>query len=457
MCVRAGKRDTRAAPRRATISFISIMLPSACRGTVSSLQPHAQHLSPAVGLALSAGGAHLLSHLYGLQPRVPIAPGARGQRADGSSSTWAGSAVGALSRELFHRTHPHEPLRPTANRSLPAAHLSPSLCAAVVGLAWERPGSSAVYQALRQATCSDTQLGVPKLARETGVSIARFERLVELVMRADDELESPLSGRMGSSLVLRLLWMRATTRGELWTYLRALDASHDALTAAARADGEAGFVAMPKYDARELDATAVEEAARALLVPHAAEDARSAASPACASAQAHAFEVVAAALALGGTHAAPLNQGRYGYMGQPAVADCAELCARELLNTLLWDAAAQRFDVARLPARALPALRAFYDDGGGAYHDPRGGARNTGGTSADDALWGSIVSERRTLALRAASERPAFESLCRQAARPCTARRRPSGSSSRAACAACRTWRARRARPSTSWRRRSRR
>ena len=66
---------------------------------------------------------------------------------------------------------------------------------------------------------------------------------------------------------------------------------------------------------------------------------------------------LAAALALGGTRAAPLNQGRYGYRGQPAVADCAEVCARELLNSLLWDAAAQRFDTDRLPPRAADALR----------------------------------------------------------------------------------------------------
>jgi len=33
--------------------------------------------------------------------------------------------------------------------------------------------------------CSDTGLALPALARETGVTIARFERLVEAVRDAD--------------------------------------------------------------------------------------------------------------------------------------------------------------------------------------------------------------------------------------------------------------------------------
>ena len=106
-----------------------------------------------------------------------------------------GSASATLTRELFHRTHPQEPLRPTANKSLPAAHLSPSLCAAVAALAWERPGSAAVNTALRATTCSATGLLLPALAKQTGVSVARFERLVEAVVEADaEDYPAPLPG-----------------------------------------------------------------------------------------------------------------------------------------------------------------------------------------------------------------------------------------------------------------------
>ena len=44
-----------------------------------------------------------------------------------------------------------------------------------------------MHKALRAATCSETGLSLPALARETGVSIARFERLVEAVAAADGD------------------------------------------------------------------------------------------------------------------------------------------------------------------------------------------------------------------------------------------------------------------------------
>ena len=360
------------------------MLPSAVRGTMAALRPHAWHLSPAVGLALSAGGAHILARLYELEPRVPMAEGVRGRSADGSASVWTGSASGALTRELFHRNDPREPLRPTANRSLPAAHLSPSLCATVAGLAWERPGDAAVHQALREAVCSDTGLTVPQLARETGVTIARFERLVYMVSAADAEPAAPLPALTGTSLLMRLLWMRCTTRRELWTYLSTLHARHDALEPDIAAGSEAAFLGMRRFEAEELCGASVEAAARMLRL---GEPQEALALP--STQMASAFETLAAAVALGGSRAPPLNQGRYGFKSQPAVADCAELCARELLNALLWEPDMQRFATSRLPAGSTDSLRAFYADDGPAYHEPRlgGAAPNTGGRSAEEAQW----------------------------------------------------------------------
>ena len=49
------------------------------------------------------------------------------------------------------------------------------------------PNPNQVHKALRAATCSETGLSLPALARETGVSIARFERLVEAVAAADGD------------------------------------------------------------------------------------------------------------------------------------------------------------------------------------------------------------------------------------------------------------------------------
>ena len=206
-----------------------MLLPISVRGTMSRLDPEFYRLSPAIGLALSAGGAHLLAQIYALQPRTPVANGARGQSFDGAATVWRGSAVGNLARELYHRNHVDEPLRPTTNRSLAAAHLSPSLTAAVAGLAWSRPGASAVHASLRATMCSETGLSVSALARQTGVTIARFERLVEMVALADDEGE-PLP-QPGTALLLRHLWLRATTQRDIWTYLHALHGTHGVMLA----------------------------------------------------------------------------------------------------------------------------------------------------------------------------------------------------------------------------------
>ena len=67
---------------------------------------------------------------------------------------------------------------------------------------------------------------LPQLARETGVTIARFERLVEHLQQADDEHVAQCIGidKLGSALLMRHLWLRSSVRGKraLWTYLATL-------------------------------------------------------------------------------------------------------------------------------------------------------------------------------------------------------------------------------------------
>ena len=325
---------------------------------MSVLRSEAAHLSPCIGLAL---GSTLLRRLYDLEPAVQLAEGARVHNGvDGSTSLYRASAVGALLRDSFHRNHPDEPLRPTTNRSLPCAHLSPSLIAHVLGLAWRRPGGEAIGKALRAATCSETGFDVPKLARTTGVTIARFERLVAQVVAADDEPDAPLP-HTGSAILLRHLWLRSSSREDLWTYLATLEAHYGpALSADAHDLSRSAWRAQPPYGAAELAAPSVLSAAVDVF----SRDVDEALSDRRAS-----FERLAAALALGGSRASPLLQGRYGYREQPPVADCAEMVARELLNALLWDSATQSFDTSRLPPSSLPELRAFYAPGGPADRD----------------------------------------------------------------------------------------
>ena len=98
------------------------------------------------------------------------------------ASLWAGGeaggpAVARLARALFNRHQIQEPLRPTRNKSLPAAHLTPTLQGACLGLALSQASREDVRRCL-------VKLGVDELAREQGVSIARFEGLVGLIAEA---------------------------------------------------------------------------------------------------------------------------------------------------------------------------------------------------------------------------------------------------------------------------------
>ena len=99
---------------------------------------------------------------------------------------------------------------------------------------------------------------------------------------------------------------------------------------------------MPSFEAAELQDDAAMDAATLLLMGqrkatsptsmNAAGEDRARGAAASDRDSMAAFEVVAAALALGGSRAAPLLQGRYAYWGQPAVADCAEMVTRELVR-----------------------------------------------------------------------------------------------------------------------------
>ncbi|KAL1522406.1 hypothetical protein AB1Y20_017396 [Prymnesium parvum] len=317
--------------------------PHAVKGTMRMLTPQWWPLSPAVGLALSAGGGHLLSRLYELEPRLLLAEGARCHTAaGGAEARWRGSACCVLARELFHRNHAEEPLFPTSNQSLPAAHLSASLHAAVGVFSVAGLSGQPLHEALRNVVCSNTQLPLPQLARETGVSIARFERLVEQVRLADEEESTRATclPRAGSALLMRHLWLSSSSRTHLATFATSLDAEARRLGF----DGALACALPPPFCRDELTPQQVEHAMADL----------------CHSPHPEAFEQLVAALALGGARSVPLLQGRYSYKDQPAVADCAELATRELLNAMLWCPVTQAFDAARLPGGTAESVRAFY-------------------------------------------------------------------------------------------------
>ena len=132
------------------------LVPAEARGTMTALRAEAAHLSPAIGLALAAGGSALVRRLYDIRP-------ARWPPPEGDEHD-LGSTCGALTRQLFHRNHLDEVLRPTMNLSLVASHLSASMVAHVVGLAWRRPRDD-IRDVLSRAVCSETGLTIGERVR----------------------------------------------------------------------------------------------------------------------------------------------------------------------------------------------------------------------------------------------------------------------------------------------------
>jgi len=233
--------------------------------------------------------------------------------------------------------------------------------------------------------CSATGLPLNKLARAVGVSIARFERLVELVRIADDEDgregEPMAFPRAGSALLMRHLWLTSSPSGRwpLWCYLKTLD---DVYGPALNDSVESEDVWLEKcFSQDDLGPIPVRRAFELLHLLGAGGSGRTSSSSPFESTQggadgsqssnlpgsstlpgeeaSMAFELLAASL-LGGAKHAPLLQGKYSHQGQPEMADCAELACRELLNALLWCPAAQRFDLRRLPTTASTKLAQFY-------------------------------------------------------------------------------------------------
>lgn len=297
------------------------------RGCLALFERSHWHLSPLRGALLVAAPA-LHSNLHACAAVVD----APNWRALASASPTV-ALVGAL----FHRTAADEAPRATQLRSLPAAYLCARMLGHLAGLAAAGADATATEAALR-AHC-----GVSELASRTGVTIARFVRLGELVRDAMHEPDGPacraLGRAPGAAVLTRLLWERAHSRACLARYAQGVGAhAPEALSplGAAVAQGTGGA-----YDAW----------VRAEAPPCAEHDA------AAAALERRARRLVER------VGSAPLvPHGRYGLAGGPPRGDCVEVVVRELLQFGLHNADTGRYDCARLPPGADPRLVRFFDE-----------------------------------------------------------------------------------------------
>ena len=279
------------------------------KGTATIMAPNALALSPVQGAL--CWGSPALSAVWEVGGDAASPPVAR------------------LARALFHRHDPQEPLRLTANKSLPGCHLQgrPAWQGHLLGLACR--GASTIEV---RDQCS--RLGVADVARETRVSLQRFSSLVQLLGDALQPaaciLQPPSAtsaanaglppGLCGSAVWLAYLWASAARKECLLEFLVALQEHVPVLDDARsrphspswrRAWAEEAFAAdaLPAPGAVSGMAEAAEsgEAAEAAEEGEAADEAGGAAR----------LERLACALVSRGDERPEAEQERYGDRGQP--------------------------------------------------------------------------------------------------------------------------------------------
>ena len=209
------------------------LAPAHALGTMSVLRPEAWAVSPAIGL--------LARDAPGFVPN-PLRCGVRS-----AAAPWALDRAHGLARELFYERRvggggaAAAPVAPTRSRSAAAAWVDPPLLGHLVGLALAPgppPDDAALDRALRaRGIASNRARGAP-----TGVSLARFRRLVRLLAPRDDDAgacggATTIAPTPALAVALRFLWQTASSKACLLAFLRALDEHVPVLARAAVGKG----------------------------------------------------------------------------------------------------------------------------------------------------------------------------------------------------------------------------
>lgn len=176
------------------------MLPAvSVRGTMRLLRPSAFHLSPAIGL-VAASSPIFSANLYRAGDMGPLGFG-------------YGAAI-QLSREILHTPTQGE-VRLSRSLSRAAAYVSPVIAGHILGLSLSNASAATVNSTLHSLGVRTNRIH----GQWTGVSLARFRRLIAIVRAG--VLESASTPAL--PLLLRCVWERARSRQCLLDYVLALD------------------------------------------------------------------------------------------------------------------------------------------------------------------------------------------------------------------------------------------
>jgi len=311
---------------------------SQVKGTLLVLKPEFRRFSPALGL-VALGAPAFVNNLYSCTVRTPL---------------WGLSPSCDLAREAFFTRDPavEEP-RPCRNPSKPIAYTTPRVLGHILGLAVSRASEADVQKTLKENGIETNRVN----GTWTGVSLARFKRLVSLIREAYQADEATPA----VPLLTRIAWEKAEGKQDLLDFYRALSLhlgpvfndEHRGLIA--EDSGSSAFSESFIEDAFTIDELQDEDAIGAASSHLAGDD--DGRSPEYAR---H-LELIAASLSQAQAFKPAWKILRHTYKGGKQVPDCVEVTVREFIDLLLYDADRDSFDLSRLPSSANKELRAFYE------------------------------------------------------------------------------------------------
>lgn len=182
---------------------------SRARGAFRLMRPSALHLSPAVGMIVAS------SPVFTANLFRAGAPG----MLNGHLGAGYGAAA-SLAQEMLHEAADGE-VRLCRSRSRAAAYLTPAIAGHILGLSLSRASATVIDITLRSIGVQTNRIN----GEWTGVSLARFRRLVSLLQESISESSSTPAVQ----LLLMCTWERVENKQCLLDFVLALDSHHPVL------------------------------------------------------------------------------------------------------------------------------------------------------------------------------------------------------------------------------------
>jgi hypothetical protein len=357
---------------------------------VSIFQPQWWHLSPCFGAALQCSPfknnmirlAQSIQETQRIEAEYSKSNKTTTHKSSHKTSPSPLEGPCRLMQCLFFQAQPGAPIRLTKSKSMAAAYLTPQIMGTLMGLALNKDGVLDVGQILfdRYGIKSNRIHG-----NWTGVSLARWKEIIHLLKvvgnvnaaitdenTEHDNLECLLTAAIWSMAVWEC---SSQSRKSLLEYFLAseevsgleildpsnifvekviqadsaiqsswilMDGDEEILSTRTRGDRSKeaiqpslekllGLLSDNRHDASLQAARALEDVCTAILSQQESENVKP-----------------------------TTPNGYYGFDGGKQKPDCVEVAVRELIDYLIWDDQAGKFDISRLPSSSCPELVDFY-------------------------------------------------------------------------------------------------